>query len=252
MSDERDRPEGERKQTEREVESSGEAVRRPVVDVSRTSTGSPPPRAPEPPRGAEPPSQPSTPRAGGGSGLKLAALAVVALLGYRLLTAGGHGKTDEPTQQYSTERAAHPGQSMVTLSPSDLAQDFGSRAQRAAAAGQPIPELKGASDRLLRAIGRGEAQFYQVRIYDDHDEDGDVVTVKLDNGVEYGPITLTNRGETLSIPVVGGVPPRITLYAVKDGYPSFGVTCGVHSSSGEWYSTILQPGQTQVVPFAAG
>jgi hypothetical protein len=250
MTDDRERPEVEHERArEGEAESAGEAVRRPAVDVSRPP---PPPVSGEaPPRPTPPPAGPrATP--GGGSALKLVALAVVAFLGYKLLSGGGQAKIDEPTREFQEQRAAHPGQPMVTLGPQDLARDFTRQAEQAVHAGQPIPGLPGASPELIRAVRQGEVQFYQIRLYDDHDEDGDVVTVTLDNGVQFGPLTLTNAGDTLTIPVVRGTPPQITLHAVTDGYPPNGVTCGVHSSSGEWYSTILQPGQTERVPFAAG
>jgi hypothetical protein len=251
--DDRKRPEwqGERASQE-EAESAGETVRRPAVDVSR-----PPPRLPAagepPPRSTAPPAGPQgAPSSAASPALKLAALAIVAFLGYKLLAGGGHAKTDEPTREFQEQRAAHAGQPMVMLGPQDLARDFTQKAQEAVSAGQPIPGLAGASPELLRGVRQGEVQFYQIRIYDDHDEDGDVVTVTLDGGVQFGPLKLTNAGETLTIPVVGGTPPQITLRAVTDGYPPNGVTCGVHSSRGEWYSTILQPGQTQPVPFTAG
>ncbi len=253
--DDRERPESQRERTtQEEAESAGEMVRRPAVDVSRPPSTPPPPVSGEPPpRPTVPPTAPrGTPASTGSPALKLAALAIVAFLGYKLLAGGGHAKTDEPTREFQEQRAAHPGRPMVTLGPQDLARDFTQKAEQAVSAGQPIPDLPGASPELLRAVRQGEVQFYQIRIYDDRDEDGDVVTVMLDNGVQFGPITLTNAGETLTVPVVRGRPPQITLHAVKDGYPSLGVTCGVHSSGGEWYSTILQPGQTERIPFAAG
>ncbi len=59
-------------------------------------------------------------------------------------------------------------------------------------------------------------------------------------------------GEAVRRPVVD-VPraPAAPGPPVSGEPPPNGVTCGVHSSSGEWYSTILQPGQTERVPFAA-
>lgn len=183
--------------------------------------------------------------------MNILGVALVAVMGY-LFIFGGPGagpKTDAPSQQHDQEMAKHPGSPTVSLSSADLDKKMTQIARDAANAGQPIPGFTNLPPSLIRDIRKGEVSFYSFLVFDDHDEDGDVVTISLGNGVEYGPITLTNKGTTIAIPVKGGTPPSITLHAITDGYPPYGVTCGIKTSDGFWYSTILQPGATQQVPF---
>lgn len=181
----------------------------------------------------------------------IAAVGLVAVMGYLFLFGPATPKTDEPTPQYQQERTQRPNLPSVSVSAADLDQDMTQAAIAAANAGQPIPDLPNVPPSMIRDIRKGEVQFYSLLIFDDHDEDGDIVKISLGNGMEYGPFPLTNRGTTISIPVKGGVPPSITLHAFKDGYPSYGVTCGIKTSDGFWYSNILPEGTTQQVPFMA-
>jgi hypothetical protein len=183
--------------------------------------------------------------------LNILGVGLVALMGYMFLFSPTTPKTDEPTPQYQQERVQRPSLPTVGVSAADLDPQMTQAALEAANAGQPIPGLPNVPPSVVRDIRKGEVQFYSILVFDDHDEDGDIVKVILGNGMEYGPFRLTNKGTTISIPVKGGIPPSITLQAVKDGYPSYGVTCGIKASDGFWYSNILPEGSTQQVPFVA-
>jgi hypothetical protein len=175
-------------------------------------------------------------------------------MGYMFFFSGPVGtvaKTDAPSKQHEEEIAQHPGLPTVSLSAADLDKKLTQLALDAANAGQPIPGLPNLPPNVIRDIRKGEVSFYSLLVFDDHDEDGDVVKISLGNGMEYGPFTLTNKGLTISIPVKAGVPPNLTLQAIKDGYPSYGVTCGIKTSDGFWYSSVLPQGTTQQVPFMA-
>lgn len=185
--------------------------------------------------------------------MNILGVALVAVMGY-LFIFGGPGagpKTDAPSQQHDQEMAKHPGLPTVSLSAADLDKKMTQLALDAANAGQPIPGLPNLPPNVIRDIRKGEVSFYSLLVFDDHDEDGDVVKISLGNGMEYGPFTLTNKGLTISIPVKAGVPPNITLHAIKDGYPSYGVTCGIKTSDGFWYSSILPESATQQVSLMA-
>jgi hypothetical protein len=184
--------------------------------------------------------------------IKLLALVAVAFVGYKLLLSPGPTKTDAPSEQHQQEVAQHPPLAAITLGAADVDRELTDAAVAAARAGQPIPNLPNAPDSLVRDIAAGKVEFFSILVYDNYDEDGDVVTVSIGNGIEYGPIQLTNGGMTITVPVTAGEVPRITLRAVTDGYPPNGVTCALKTSTGFWYSDILQPGQTQPIPFTAG
>jgi hypothetical protein len=181
----------------------------------------------------------------------LAAAGLAVVMGYMLFFGPSAPKTDEPTPQYQQERTQRPSLPTVSISTADVDQAMTQAAVAAANAGQSIPGLPNVPPSIVRDIRKGEVQIYSIQVFDDHDEDGDIVKISLGNGMEYGPLQLTNGGTTIAIPVKGGVPPSITLHAIQDGYPSYGVTCGIKTSDGFWYSNILPAGATQQVPLMA-
>ena len=114
-----------------------------------------------------------------------------------------------------------------------------------ARASEIIADVSGASPELQAAIAAHSVQYVTVRVFDTCSEDGDVVSLSTDTGATFGPFTISNAGSTVSIPVVGGRAPRITLHALKDG--NGGITVGATTSMGTWYSGILPEGGTQIV-----
>ncbi|MCC6771579.1 MAG: hypothetical protein IT360_10265 [Gemmatimonadaceae bacterium] len=114
-----------------------------------------------------------------------------------------------------------------------------------ARAAEIIADLSGASPELQAALAAHDAQFITVRLFDTCAEDGDMVSLSTDTGATFGPFALTNAGSTVSIPVVAGRVPSITLHALKDGVG--GITVGANTSAGTWYSGILPEGGTQLV-----
>src|SRR5262249_20492609 len=141
-----------------------------------------------------------------------------------------------------------PSATPASLTASDIDRVRGDRAREAALRGDLIPGLANPSPEFLQALKDGKVQFYAVRLYDTCVEDGDVVTLRLSSGVEIGPVPLTNAGTTVSFPVVGGQAPNVTVIGIKDG--TGGITVGVQTSGGMWYSGVMQPGDTETMPMA--
>jgi len=190
------------------------------------------------------------PKAGSGGKFLIAAiLAVLLAIGY-FMFGQGPGKSDalaSETQSpaYQKHKLASPGARM-SLSRADLNPQVTKAAVEAAKAGQPIPGLSGASPELVNHIAAGDVEFYTVRAYDTCAEDGDWITITSSNGAKIGSIMMTNAGTTMSIPVVSGQVPDLNLIADRDGVG--GVTVGVQTSGGVWYSGVLAPGQMQPLP----
>lgn len=134
----------------------------------------------------------------------------------------------------------------MRLSRSDLDAQATKSAIEAAKAGRAIPGLSSASPELVRQIAAGEVEFYTVRAYDTCAEDGDWVTVTTGNGAKMGSVMITNGGSSFTIPVVGGQVPSLNLTGDKDGVG--GITVGIQTSGGVWYSDVLSEGQMQQIP----
>lgn len=152
-------------------------------------------------------------------------------------------ETMNPNFQKHQRRA---GVQPMQLSSLDIDQRATQAAIAAAKAGQAIPGLADATPDLRAAIERGEVTFYTVRAYDTCAEDGDWVTITTDNGARIGSMMLTIAGTSVTFPVVGNQAPNLTLIGDKDGVG--GITAGVQTSSGTWYSGVLSPGQAEPIP----
>ena len=184
----------------------------------------------------------------GGSWKIYAATGVLLLAGFKLF-GGGQGPwkgAENEAPNYKHHLAAAASTTQIGLSSSDINQKLTRQAMTAVSAGTIIPELKGAHPQLLEKIAGGEVKFYSMKFWDTCAEDGDHVAVQLDNGMQFGPFPLTHDGKTLAIPVADNAPPQIRLIAVKDGVG--GVTVGVTTSSGVWYSNVIPEGAHQDIP----
>jgi len=175
-------------------------------------------------------------------------VALLVAVGYFLLGQGGSSKalaSETESPAYQKHRLASPGARM-SLSRADVNTQATKAAVEAAKAGQPIPGLTSASPELVNHIAAGEVEFYTVRAYDTCAEDGDWITINSSNGAKLGSVMMTNAGTTMTIPVVNGHLPELNLIADRDGVG--GVTVGVQTSGGVWYSGVLAPGQMQPIP----
>jgi len=186
----------------------------------------------------------------GGSRNVILALVVAMLLavGYFLVGQGGSSKSlasETESPAYQKHKLANPAARM-SLSRADINPQATKAAVEAAKAGQPIPGLTSASPELVNHIAAGEVEFYSVRAYDTCAEDGDWITITSSNGAKLGSVMMTNAGTTMTIPVVNGQVPDLNLIADRDGVG--GVTVGVQTSGGVWYSGVLAPGQMQPLP----
>jgi hypothetical protein len=239
----------------------------PRPTVGRPVSGGPPPDAgpidPGPVYTA-PPSDPGPPPPAKSSPVgKVAAVLVLAgalFFGYNYMhkaNTGGDGTSvtmpdkaamlaaETQSPNYQKHKNANPATPM-SLSPADFNQQATSAAEAAAQAGQPIPGLDSASAPLVEAIKKHDVKFITVRAYDTCAEDGDWVTLTTDAGSKIGSFMLTIVGRSIVIPVVGGQLPHMTLTGDRDGVG--GITVGIESSGGTWYSGILAPGDTQPIP----
>ncbi len=177
------------------------------------------------------------------------------ILGAAALVLGGwyymgnaHTATITGTEQGPYKQHQQATASMVSgLGMADMDGALTQIAPVAARMGQPVPNLSNPTPKLLDAIRKGDVKFYRVRIYDTCEEDGDFVTIESDSGVSYPSFMLTNAGRMLTIPVIGNTPPKVTMTGIKDGVG--GITAGVVTSTGVWYSKILAPGESEPIHF---
>jgi hypothetical protein len=162
---------------------------------------------------------------------------------------GGGSMLAAETQSpnYQKNKNANPATPMM-FGAADFNQQATDAAEAAANAGQPIPGLDVASPALVESIKKHEVKFITVRAYDSCAEDGDWVTLTTDSGSKIGSFMLTIVGRSVVIPVVNGVLPKLTLTGDKDGVG--GITVGVETSTGTWYSGVLAPGESQPIPLA--
>src|SRR5262249_18146340 len=196
--------------------------------------------------GPAPPSQGS-----GGSSKMLLRLVVLVLLALGGWFYFGHKTTGTLTEQESPmyqKQLQGPSTTPTSLNASDLDTLQTDKVHEAAMRGDPLPGLANPSPEFMQAVKDGNVKFYAIRLYDTCVEDGDVVTLRLSSGVEIGPVPLTNAGTTVSFPVVGGQAPNVTVIGIKDG--TGGITVGVQTSGGMWYSGVMQPGDTETMPMA--
>lgn len=212
-----------------------EAPPQSADDVSTTGGGAPPPSGGKPP---------------GSSSKNLVRLLILAVLAFGGWYYFGHSgragaMTEEESPMYQKQKLG-PSAQPASLTASDVDRVRGDRVREAALHGDPIPGLANPSPEFVQALKDGKVQFYAVRLYDTCVEDGDVVTLRLSSGVDIGPVPLTNAGTTVSFPVVANEAPQVTVIGVKDG--TGGITVGVQTSGGMWYSGIIPEGGTETMP----
>jgi hypothetical protein len=169
----------------------------------------------------------------------------LAAAGYSLMH---HGNVAEKGAPERTSTATAKNREAIHLLPSDLNHGLTSAAQLAAQRGETVPGFRGI-EVLLPRIQAGDVRFFSLIVYDNCDEDGDVVIVNAGHGVSFGPIRLTNAGTVLNIPVLGNETPHVEVVAIKDGSDLDMVTVGVRSLSGSvWLSSVMRPGAREIVP----
>ncbi len=195
--------------------------------------------------------EPPAPAPGGGSGsgmmLKIVAVLVLAVVAFFYFGRGPSAFAGPEDQAPNYEKHKHwnPATPAV-LAVKDIDTSRTQEAKAAALRGEPIPGISNPSPQFVDAVKRGDVTFYALRVYDTCAEDGDVVKLQIPIGAEVGPIPLTIAGTVISVPVVKGEPAEVNLIAVKDGVG--GVTMGAQSSGGVWFSSVMQPGESERMP----
>jgi hypothetical protein len=146
---------------------------------------------------------------------------------------------------YEKHRLAKPD-TPLQLSSKDLDVEA-TRAAIAAARGHlPIPRVQAVTPLLLQALKKGEVEIYTIRAYDTCRVDGDWISIVTPNLMREGSFMIDHGGRLVSIPVIKGQKPQILLVADKDGVG--GVTVGLQTSDGMWYSQVLPEGTVQTIP----
>lgn len=191
----------------------------------------------------------SKPPSSGGVLFKVLAVLLLAVVGYFYFGRAPAVYTgpEEAAPNYQKNKNADPSVPAV-FSSKDIDHARTNAARQAAERGDPIPGVTNPSQAFLDAVKKGDVTFYAVRAYDTCAEDGDVVTLRLPIGADIGPIPLTIPGTTVSIPVVAGQPASVTVVAVQDGVG--GVTVGIQTSGGVWFSQVMAVGGTETMPLA--
>jgi hypothetical protein len=154
---------------------------------------------------------------------------------------------EEAMPNYQKNKQADPRVPAV-FAAKDIDQRATDAARQAAQRGEPIAGVTNPSPQFIDAVKAGKVTFYAVRAYDTCAEDGDVVTLRIPAGGEIGPIPLTIAGTVVSVPVVQGFPASISVLAVKDGVG--GVTLGIQTSGGVWFSKVMAVGESETMALA--
>ena len=236
------RPEPQRPEPEPQVRNLGERPPgRPSGPADSAGSDRSDSRKPSPDTVSKPPSFP------GGMVVKGLVVAVLAGVGWLYFGRGPavYSGPEELAPNYQKNKDADPRIPMG-LSAKDLDNSMTARARDAAMRGEPIPGVTNPSPAFIDAVKKGKVTFYAVRAYDTCAEDGDVVTLRLPIGADIGPIPLTIAGTTVTIPVVDGEPRQLTVIGVKDGVG--GITLGVQTSGGVWFSQVMPVGGTETMP----
>jgi hypothetical protein len=142
-----------------------------------------------------------------------------------------------------------PSAPTIGLSMRDLDRSLMRQHQMGRRPGQPAPippSVEKVSPSMQTALDSGQANFYSMLFYDTCQEDGDFISVTLDDGTTTKPFMITKAGTVIQVPMVASAPPKITISAIKDGVG--GVTVGCRTSDGIWYSRVLREGEEQQVP----
>jgi hypothetical protein len=253
----------ERLQPERQPEMQRPEMQRPDASPQVRNLGDRPGGAPSggagsgqsgpaEPTGGTPPGGPgggSKPPSSGGTLFKVLAVAVLAVVGWFYFGRAPAIYTgpEEAAPNYQKNKNADPSVPAV-FSSRDIDRARTDAAKQAALRGDPIPGVTNPSPAFLDAVKKGDVTFYAVRAYDTCAEDGDVVTLRLPIGADIGPIPLTIAGTTVSIPVVAGQPATVSVIAIKDGVG--GVTVGVQTSGGVWFSKVMAVGESETMGLA--
>ena len=191
----------------------------------------------------------TAPKPSGSGGKLVMAIVIAVMLAIGYFMFGGSSKASLAAETESPAYQKHKfvvAGSQMRLSRSDVDVQATKAAIEAAKAGRTIPGLSSATPELVNQIAAGEVEFYTVRAYDTCAEDGDWVTITSSNGAKMGSVMITKAGSSFSIPVVGGQVPGLSLTGDKDGVG--GITVGIQTSGGIWYSDVLSEGQMQQIP----
>jgi hypothetical protein len=94
-------------------------------------------------------------------------------------------------------------------------------------------------------VNSGQTKFYDVQVWDTCAEDEDIVDVMVDGSV-YATVTLMHARTTVTIPCGPGT--TVSIGARIDG--GGGVTLGAKTSVGQYFTPILNPGDTLPLSFA--
>ncbi len=108
--------------------------------------------------------------------------------------------------------------------------------------------LSHATPRVRSQIASGEQAIYRLHVLDDCIEDGDAVILYA-NGTSYGKVQLTNKGQTILIPLPTNALSHMHVLALEDG--GGGVTFGAGSNDGAVRSKVMSVGNSDdwtVVP----
>lgn len=190
------------------------------------------------------------PSSSGGMLLKVIAVLILAVVGWFYFGRGSSGYSGPPEESapnYDKNKNAIESTPAV-FAPQDIDRQRTDAARQAAQRGDPIPGVTNPSPAFIEAVKKGDVTFYAVRAYDTCYEDGDVVTLRLPMGGDIGPIPLTVAGTTVSVPVVTGQPANLSVLAVKDGVG--GVTLGIQTSGGVWFSKVMAVGESETMNMA--
>jgi hypothetical protein len=194
----------------------------------------------------------------GGAPKLLAGVALVSVLSLALLTIAVRtvsplrtfvrieayfSETWDPS--YQKHKTADPNMPLQ-LTNKDLDVEATKAATAAAKKHLPISRVQAVTPYLLQALVKNEVEIYTIRAYDTCRVDGDWITIIAPNATKQGSFMIDHGGTLVSIPVIKGQTPEIELNADKDGVG--GVTVGLQTSSGMWYSQVLPEGSIQRIP----
>lgn len=97
----------------------------------------------------------------------------------------------------------------------------------------------------------GETRYYCVTLYDSHDEDGDVVELRMENGAAFSSFVLTRRGHRVLVPAPSAGGAVLVVKALKDGSRLNKVSFAAKTSMGAVSSRILAEGEEQIIRLEA-
>ncbi len=107
-----------------------------------------------------------------------------------------------------------------------------------------IPQKPTLTSGMQMNLAAGDADLYQLYLYDNLAEDGDIVDVYID-GERFCTVPITHQGATLTVPAVKGKTHSVALLGIHDG--GGGITVGFRSSEGDYFTERMAVGQTRIV-----